>query len=599
MSLPINNATETNLGPEAKVLLNKLRKQAHKGIIFGQQDAALMGCEDSAGERWTIGKYWNWVMQDWLLDPALGIRSDLAYATFPQTLHPGVYGFDLVFIADIDFAIRTTPVNPPETELVAVQRSSAWPFEDYFGNTTPADTITPPFPIPDPTTSDAISARIMILFREIFRRIHAQGGIVTLTWHAQNPLITSAFDFKKEGDPELSNLTRILGVAGSADAVSHALPASLPAHISQSPSQRLRVSLSRIARFANFCTVADGSNEKIPMIFRPYHEMNKTYFWWGKGQAGNTNNASEYKQLYNETQHYLIDQGVNNFLYAYSPDSIAPSNAKYPKPPAPANQQSNKPTPGQLAWNNTLHAHTSNELIRYKPDHINIVGLDIYPMRFIDDYHDFRTGLQAFIVNVGALKIFAQQQQIHVTAIMETGVLDIFSSSSQPVVGRTPVSTGNIDTVSFPTIDKFWTENFAYLLENSFTPPPLPLQDGVDPELPEHEDTYSPAYFMLWKNRDANPAGQKWEQPDVEGVRVALAPGTRAQITPADGAPPGVTRPHQLHGVVESEAEFYGIYRSHPLLADFLQFVRLGSLFNKKGSSIRPRLLFLKDLPPQ
>ena len=63
-----------------------------KGIIFGQQDAALMGCEDLAGERWTLGKYWNRVMQEWLLDPALGtpgIRSDLAYATIPQPLHRG------------------------------------------------------------------------------------------------------------------------------------------------------------------------------------------------------------------------------------------------------------------------------------------------------------------------------------------------------------------------------------------------------------------------------------------------------------------------------------------------------------------------------
>ena len=94
----------------------------------------------------------------------------------------------------------------------------------------------------------------MILFRDLFRHIHAQGGIITLTWHAQNPLITSKFDFTKEGDAELSNLTRILGAAGSTDEVSRALPASLPEHNSQSPSQRLRVSLSRIARFANFCT---------------------------------------------------------------------------------------------------------------------------------------------------------------------------------------------------------------------------------------------------------------------------------------------------------------------------------------------------------
>lgn len=55
----------------------------------------------------------------------------------------------------------------------------------------------------------------------------------------------------------------------------------------------------------------------IPMIFRPWHEHNGNWFWWGKGNC----TEDEYKQLYRFTVEYLRDvKGVHQLLYAFSPD---------------------------------------------------------------------------------------------------------------------------------------------------------------------------------------------------------------------------------------------------------------------------------------
>lgn len=73
--------------------------------------------------------------------------------------------------------------------------------------------------------------------------------------------------------------------------------------------------LDRIAKFANLCR--DENDEPIAMIFRPFHEDNGSWFWWGAEHLPN----KEYIELFRYTIEYLTkDQGVQNFLFAYSPN---------------------------------------------------------------------------------------------------------------------------------------------------------------------------------------------------------------------------------------------------------------------------------------
>lgn len=69
-----------------------------------------------------------------------------------------------------------------------------------------------------------------------------------------------------------------------------------------------------------------NSGEPIPVIFRPFHEFDGDWFWWGKPYA----TAGEFIQCWQFTVDYLtIDQGVNNVLFAYSPDNQFVDEATY------------------------------------------------------------------------------------------------------------------------------------------------------------------------------------------------------------------------------------------------------------------------------
>lgn len=58
-------------------------------------------------------------------------------------------------------------------------------------------------------------------------------------------------------------------------------------------------------------------NAGVPVIFRPFHENNGSWFWWGKAYC----DEEAYKNMYRYTVEYLRDTDkVHNFLYVYSPN---------------------------------------------------------------------------------------------------------------------------------------------------------------------------------------------------------------------------------------------------------------------------------------
>jgi mannan endo-1,4-beta-mannosidase len=56
-----------------------------------------------------------------------------------------------------------------------------------------------------------------------------------------------------------------------------------------------------------------------PVVFRPWHEMNGGWFWWGSQNI----TPDEYISLYRITVDYLREKGIRNVLYAWSPDTRA------------------------------------------------------------------------------------------------------------------------------------------------------------------------------------------------------------------------------------------------------------------------------------
>lgn len=62
----------------------------------------------------------------------------------------------------------------------------------------------------------------------------------------------------------------------------------------------------------------------IPVLFRPFHEGNGGWFWWGTSADNDT-----YVSLYRYTRDYLTAKNIHNFLYVYSPNGPIASESSY------------------------------------------------------------------------------------------------------------------------------------------------------------------------------------------------------------------------------------------------------------------------------
>ncbi len=132
------------------------------------------------------------------------------------------------------------------------------------------------------------------------REIYAWGGIVTFSWHADNPLTGgSAWDVSSD------------------KAVASVLPGG-------ENHEKYKEWLGRLADF--FISLKDEQGETIPVIFRPYHEHIGSWFWWGQKLCS----RQEYVSLWQFTVDYMRNnRNVHNLLYAYSASDGFTSTSEY------------------------------------------------------------------------------------------------------------------------------------------------------------------------------------------------------------------------------------------------------------------------------
>ena len=125
---------------------------------------------------------------------------------------------------------------------------------------------------------------------------HERGGIVTLSWHPDNPITSkTAWDASPQ---------TVKGVLSGG--VQHA---------------KLNSWLQYVADFIN--SLKTPSGKKVPVIFRPWHEMNGSWFWWGSKSC----TPEEFQQLYRYTFEQLTNKYLcNNIVWAYSPNFQANDN---------------------------------------------------------------------------------------------------------------------------------------------------------------------------------------------------------------------------------------------------------------------------------
>ena len=129
--------------------------------------------------------------------------------------------------------------------------------------------------------------------QEIIKQ-YIRGGMTTISWHMDNPITGGdSWDVETKG------------------VVTSVLP-------NGENHEKFMSWLQYGADFFNSLVTEDGI--KIPVLFRPWHEHTGSWFWWGQDNC----TTEEYKELWLLTHNYFQEQGVNNLLYGYSPDSHGP-----------------------------------------------------------------------------------------------------------------------------------------------------------------------------------------------------------------------------------------------------------------------------------
>lgn len=166
---------------------------------------------------------------------------------------------------------------------------------------------------------DSVSFATM---RELIIDAYSKGGIITISWHADNPIT--------DGD-SWDKTPAVLDIIGN--------------------GQQIEKYDLWISKVADFFKSLKYKGKLIPIIFRPFHEMNGSWFWWGKGNCS----SIEYIQLWRKTVSLLRDKHhLHNLIYVYSPNKLNPED----------------------------------DYLKYYPgdNYVDILGIDIYDFKNTEDF---------------------------------------------------------------------------------------------------------------------------------------------------------------------------------------------------------------------
>lgn len=122
---------------------------------------------------------------------------------------------------------------------------------------------------------------------------HERGGINSISSHLRNPVTGgNAWD--------VSDTTVVEQIVTTGSAINDTL-------------------IAWIGRTADFIgNLRDNAGERIPVLYRPWHEHTGGWFWWGV----KCSTPEQYKELWKMTRKVFDEKGIDNVLWVYSPDKI-------------------------------------------------------------------------------------------------------------------------------------------------------------------------------------------------------------------------------------------------------------------------------------
>ncbi|WP_300724822.1 glycoside hydrolase family 26 protein [uncultured Bacteroides sp.] len=128
---------------------------------------------------------------------------------------------------------------------------------------------------------------------------YERGGMVSISWHVDNPLTG-----KDSWDVSDSTVVKSVLPGGA----NH---------------DKFIGWIDKVADYLNSIQTADGT--KVPVLFRPWHEHTGSWFWWGQ----NLCSTEDYKALWRMTYDRMQEKGATQLLYAYSPGTEPQDSTAY------------------------------------------------------------------------------------------------------------------------------------------------------------------------------------------------------------------------------------------------------------------------------
>ncbi len=154
------------------------------------------------------------------------------------------------------------------------------------------------------------------LMRQEIQNHHRRGGIVTISWHPRNPLLdTSAWI---ESDTLAYNAAILALHQLHQDSLAREVIDPKTTCRSVLPGgERYDYFQEWLARVTDFLSsITDDDGQPIPIIFRPWHENNGSWFWWGQTLCTD----QEWHALWNMTQDYIRARLPESIVWAFSPN---------------------------------------------------------------------------------------------------------------------------------------------------------------------------------------------------------------------------------------------------------------------------------------
>lgn len=149
---------------------------------------------------------------------------------------------------------------------------------------------------------DSLIEKEKISLRKHIAATYNRGGVTTISWHFLNPVSPGGFYWND---------------SLSLPAVKYIIPGG-------AQHDKYKAILRNIGEFVN--TIKGDDGKLVPLIFRPWHEFDGDWFWWGKAHC----TTEEFTTLWKFTVSYLRDSiNVHNFIYAFSPDCKFNNEAQY------------------------------------------------------------------------------------------------------------------------------------------------------------------------------------------------------------------------------------------------------------------------------